>query len=379
MSDESRPLEKNNQESDWDALARHVAGEGEPADAQAMDTWVASNPLDAAFVRAVKDHGDRAERSVAMPVNVEAAWDRVRARMTDGEGASTSAGAVPALTVVRGAATRPVISVERQIAARKKLNSSGGTPWGRITMAVAAGLIAIVGVRQWIGTDDPATIASSARVVATQVGVRDSITLSDGTRVLLAPGSRLTVATGFDAGDRTVTLDGAAFFDVTHDEAHPFTVRAAGAEIRDIGTAFTVKTDAAGGVAVAVTHGIVSVRDPARADAVAVELHAGDRGLLRDGEVAVARGTVTDDDLGWTRGQLSYRDAPLSEVQADLERWYGLTLHVADSVLLRLTVTMPAQPDSARVIRTIAALLGADAEQRGDTVILRSARNGTIP
>ena len=35
------------------------------------------------------------------------------------------------------------------------------------------------------------------------------------------------------------------------------------------------------------------------------------------GTVAVARGTVTDDDMAWTRGQLAYRDAPLAEVQAD--------------------------------------------------------------
>jgi transmembrane sensor len=214
--------------------------------------------------------------------------------------------------------------------------------------------------------------------LATQVGVRDSITLSDGTRVLLAPGSRLTVAEGFDGGTRSVTLEGAAFFDVKHDDAHPFTVRAAGAEIRDVGTAFTVKTDAKGGVSVSVTHGIVAVRDSAVATEKAVELRAGDRGVLTGGEVAVARGAVTDDDLNWTRGELSYRDASLSEVQADLKRWYGLNLLVADTALARLTVTMPAQADSARVISTIAAALGADVEQRGDTVILRSAGR-TIP
>jgi len=155
-------------------------------------------------------------------------------------------------------------------------------------------------------------------------------------------------------------------------------VLAAGAEIRDVGTAFTVKTDALGAVSVSVTHGVVAVRDSGLARDKAVELRAGDRGVVSAGEVAVARGAVTDDELGWTRGELSYRDASLSEVQADLKRWYGLTLVVADTALARLTVTMPAQADSASVISTIAAMLGADAEQRGDTVILRSAGR-TIP
>lgn len=374
MSEESRPPEKNDQEPNWDALARFIADESEPVDAPSVDAWLASHPLDASFASAVKSHADRAESSAAVNVDVDAAWNRVRTQMAQ---AGQANGASP-LSVIRGGATRPPITAEQKQAAVRKLNSTGGTRWGRVGMAVAAGLVAVIGLRQWLVSDRStgAGPVSPARVVATQVGVRDSITLSDGTRVVLAPGSRLTVAAGFDGGQREVTLDGAAFFDVKHDDAHPFTVHASGAEIRDVGTAFTVKTDAVGRVSVSVTHGIVAVRDSV-ATAKAVELRAGDRGVVSGGEVAVARGTVTDDDLGWTRGELSYRDASLSEVTADLKRWYGLTL-VVDTSLARLTVTMPAQADSSRVINTIAALLGADAELRGDTVFLRSAGR-TIP
>jgi transmembrane sensor len=166
---------------------------------------------------------------------------------------------------------------------------------------------------------------------------------------------------------------------VHHDDAHPFTVRAARAEIRDVGTAFTVKTDDAGDVTVAVTHGIVALRDASDAGPAGVELRAGDRGVVSAGAVAVTRGTVTEDETSWTRGRLAYRDAPLSEVRADLKRWYGIDLQIADSALSRLTVTMPAQPDSASVINTIVTLLGADMVQRGGSLILRSAARGTIP
>ena len=127
------------------------------------------------------------------------------------------------------------------------------------------------------------------------------------------------------------------------------------------------------------THGIVTVRDVASASAPEpVELQAGDRAVLNDGAVAVARGTVTDDETTWTRGQLSYHDAALSEVQADLRRWYGIELQVPDEKLAALTVKMPAQPDSATFMRTLIALLGAEMEQHGDTIILRSAGRGTI-
>jgi transmembrane sensor len=127
-----------------------------------------------------------------------------------------------------------------------------------------------------------------------------------------------------------------------------------------------------GRVSVAVTHGIVALRDTTAGSAAPVELRAGDRGVLQAGTVAVARGTVTDEDMAWMRGQLAYRDAPLAEVQADLRRWYGIELRVADSALAQRTLTATFHGDSsAQVVQVIALALGADVVQRGDTIFLQ--------
>jgi len=91
----------------------------------------------------------------------------------------------------------------------------------------------------------------------------------------------------------------------------------------------------------------------------------------------VRRGTVTPDDVAWTRGQLAYRDASLSEVRADLQRWYGLSLDVPDSALAARTLTASFRGDSAaQVVRVIALALGADAMQQGETVTLRPHGTG---
>ncbi len=359
---------------DWDALARFVADESDPAEVRTVEAWLATHPVDAALLGTVKTHGDIAEASVATPVHVDAAWHAVRTRMAEstGQSATNAALRTEGLSVIRGDAPRGGVSTSRRDGSQFRMKSR----WGRMTFAAAAMLVVFAGVRAWQGGDAP---FERAQVLTTNVGQRDSLTLADGTRIVLAPGSRLTVAAGFADGDRSVALEGAAYFDVQHDDAHPFTVHAAGAEIRDIGTRFTVKTNGIGGVSVSVTHGIVAVRELASSTPTAVELHAGDRGIVSAGNVAVTRGAVTDDELAWTRGQLNYRDAPLSEVQADLKRWYGINLLVADSALSQLTVTMQVPQDAARVISTIAAMFGASAEQRGDTVILRSAGRGTIP
>jgi transmembrane sensor len=236
-----------------------------------------------------------------------------------------------------------------------------------VGFAAAAGLAAVIGVSQFGRSGN----ATASREYRTAVGQRDSVRLPDGSTVVLAPGSVLTVASGFGDAAREVTLEGAAYFDVTHDDARPFTVHAAAADIRDIGTAFSVKTVADGGVAVAVTQGIVALG--ARAStATPVELHAGDRGLVAAGAVAVTRGVVTGDDVAWTQGALRYRDATLAEVRADLQRWYGLDVRVTDSAMAQRTITAAFRGEPvARVIEALALTLGAAVEQRGDTVLLQ--------
>ena len=357
MSDEIRPSAGSASDADWDAISRVIAGESDAVESAAVAHWLATHPEDAAVVALVKARADRAETRSVVAIDTERALSAVRSRMT----------APPSLTVQRGGAATSATTTPVQRAAARR--------WRGPVFAAAAALTAMVGLAQWRRGD-----ASAEHVYATQVGQRDSVKLPDGSTVVLAPGSRLTVATGFNTGNRAVTLEGAAFFDVKHDGAHPFVVHSRGAEIRDIGTAFSVNTDVNGRVSVAVTHGIVALRDTTAGSAAPVELRAGDRGVLQAGTVAVARGTVTDEDMAWMRGQLAYRDAPLAEVQADLRRWYGIELQVADSALAQRTLTATFRGDSAaQVVQVIALALGADVVQRGDTILLQPQGPGSTP
>jgi transmembrane sensor len=362
MSDEIRPLWSEDADARWEAIARHVAGESDPAESTAVSAWLAAHPEDAALAALVKARAARAEQRSAVSVDTETALAAVRARMAAPMRA-------PQLTVERGGAPRTAAAPTAAHGAAPMRRS-----WRGVAFAAAAGLVAVVGIAQWRGG------ASAAPTeYRTAVGQRDSVRLPDGSTVVLAPGSRLTLAATYGTGPRDVTLEGAAFFEVQHDAAHPFTVHTASADIRDIGTAFTVKTTD-GAVSVAVTHGIVSLASntTAAVPASPAELHAGDRGTINQGAVVVQRGVVTDEDVAWTRGQLAYRDAPLSEVQADLMRWYGIDLRITDSTLARRTLTASFRGDSAaQMIQTIALALGADVVQTGDTVLLQPQGSGT--
>ena len=229
-----------------------------------------------------------------------------------------------------------------------------------------------------------ATVLEPGRSFATTVGRRDSVRLPDGTRVVLAPGSRLTLASGFGTGARDLTLEGQALFAVVHDATRPFTVHAGGALVRDVGTVFAVRTDGApaGAVTVSVTEGRVALQLAKDSMQLGMsggpELAAGDRGVIGDGDVPVlARGVVTAADVAWaTSGTLTYRAAPLATVIADLRRWYGIELKVDRTLASRrLTATFTNEPVD-EVVRVIALALGATATRDGDVVTLHPAGGG---
>lgn len=253
------------------------------------------------------------------------------------------------------------------------------TRW-RIPMpGLAAAALLAVGLASWMAYNNrshPRQVAAVQGMFGTGVGMRDSIVLSDGTRVIIGPMSSVTVNPGYGTAGRSVDVKGDAWFDVKHDERLPFTVHAGAATIVDVGTRFAVRTDDPEGVAVSVSEGSVSlqqVNTPARQGVI---LKAGDNGILqRGGQVIARRGSASDDDIAWLKGRLVFRDAPVSEIVTSMRKWYGIELQVPDRSLASRHVTASfAGETPERVLEVIRLALGADIERRGDTAIVRSSK-----
>jgi ferric-dicitrate binding protein FerR (iron transport regulator) len=90
---------------------------------------------------------------------------------------------------------------------------------------------------------------------------RQHVYLPDGTIVVLKDNAVLRFNTAlFDKQDRTVRLEGEAFFDVRHDVTKPFIVQAGAINTRVLGTSFGVRALPGDNTAeVAVTRGLVEV------------------------------------------------------------------------------------------------------------------------
>ena len=333
--------------ADWEALARYLAGESPAHEADAVRGWLAERSDRQAVLDALDRAMDRGATPPPADLDVEAALARVHGRMDAPE-----TPLLPFRRPDRAAAPAP-------------------RRWPVSALRAAAAVLVLLGAYfAWQVVRGGGTAPLVA--FTTGVGQRDSVRLPDGTRVLLGPASRVTLVKGYGERVREVALRGEARFDVPHDAARPFTVRAGAARVRDIGTVFTVHADSGAGVRVVVTSGSVGLR--AGDGQGELVLREGERGVLPAGRTVPERTPSTAEDLVWTEGRLVFRDASLDQVAAEVRRWYGVELRAGDAAVAgrRLTASFDREPRE-QVLRVIALAMGAELSMRGDTAVLRAA------
>ncbi|HKR08418.1 MAG TPA: FecR domain-containing protein [Gemmatimonadaceae bacterium] len=333
---------------DWERIARYVTGEAAGGEAESTKRWIDADIHRVNLVRFLESILANVAREQTGDIDVENALSTVRARMQE--------------PTVLPFALRPADDAR----SRRTITA---------LLRVAAAIVIIVGGTMLWNNLRKSQLESSEKTYATSIGERRQVVLRDGTKVLLGPTSRLVVASSATDGHRLASLDGIAYFSVVHDPAHPFTVRAGSISIQDVGTAFAVENDDSAGTRVAVDSGSVAIGAADQNHVRGAVLNARDRAVIdAQGVVSVERAAVSEDDLAWTQGRLVFRDAPLVLVGAELYRWYGVRLRVADSALadLHLTASFSGEPID-RVLNVIALSLGASIERQGNVAVLHRA------
>jgi transmembrane sensor len=183
------------------------------------------------------------------------------------------------------------------------------------------------------------------------------VALPDGSVAQLAPDSAIDV--GYTDGRRHVRLlAGAAFFEVEHEAARPFTVAAGDVETTVLGTAFDVRlTD--DGATVAVRRGAVRVEGAAAPE----RLGPGD--WIRASATGAERGKGPPELAGaWVRGELVARDEPVADVVNELRGYFHGAILVTDDALAAQRVTgLYDLADPAQTLRAIAVTHGGTVTQ----------------
>jgi transmembrane sensor len=181
-------------------------------------------------------------------------------------------------------------------------------------------------------------------------GGQFKIRLPDGTDVWLNSVSSIRYPTAFPGRERKVEITGEAYFEVAREEAKPFVVEVSNMEVKVLGTSFNINSyEDEGPVRTTLLDGKIAVALPSDGQS-----KSGEFVVLKPGQQAVAASglltggidretqhlTIVNDAnveqvMAWKNGFLSFKQADLTTVLRQLERWYDIDVKYAGNIPVR--------------------------------------------
>lgn len=214
-------------------------------------------------------------------------------------------------------------------------------------------------------------------VFQTAIGEQKKIPLEDGSQLELNTNSKIKIT--YTRHARIAYLEqGEVFFAVAKDSSRPFDVKTAAGQVRVVGTRFAVqqlKND----VLVTVEQGAVALGATVieKQDFVSSRILGANQRLALGAAIKGQEPEQLDAgrSLAWRDRLLVYRGQSLAQVVEDLQRYFPVTIHLADQQTAQISVTAVIQLSDAR--SAIASLseafhLQARFDQSGSVVTLQS-------
>lgn len=161
---------------------------------------------------------------------------------------------------------------------------------------------------------------SRSMEVITPRGGTYFVILQDGTRVWLNADSKLEFPSDFrNVSQRTVKLEGEAYFEVAKNKAKPFIVKTTGQEVQVLGTHFNINSYA---------------NEPAmKTTLLEGSVRVGNDIILKPGQQAVSTGVAikvntvnTAEAVAWKNGNFQFDNTELKAVLRQLARWYDVDI-----------------------------------------------------
>lgn len=229
--------------------------------------------------------------------------------------------------------------------------------------AAAVVVVAVVGVAIKFGREQN-------QMFATELGAKKTLTLADGSQIELNTNTLLRLS----ADQRTAWLDnGEAYFQITHDAAHPFTVNVGDRRVVDLGTKFVIRRESEN-TRVSLIEGRAEVQgDGAGTQLKPVMLAPGDVAIASHGVLSVERRPSRElsDDLGWRRGLLIFYHTPLADAAKEFNRYNATKLVIADGDVAQRRINGTFLANNVEVFGHVAqAALGLHVHNEDNRIVI---------
>lgn len=199
--------------------------------------------------------------------------------------------------------------------------------WMRYAAIITVVLLTGTGVGYWIQKPAPPEmlVASASNDVRTVI-------LPDGTKVWLNHSATLTYPRQFAGNERSVHLEGEAYFEVTKNRQKPFIVESEAMRVRVLGTTFNFK----------------SSHDCRLAEASLIEGEIEVKGKNEEGMIVLVPGQKAElnkstrrlqvkqvdarMDAVWHNGLIPFEQADIFAIAKTLERFYGVKIILSPDI-----------------------------------------------
>lgn len=225
---------------------------------------------------------------------------------------------------------------ERQHYGRHRMKAA--TFRRRLKIAASVLLIIGLGYGSYIAYLDMPVPEITWLEKTTQKGQKATLTLTDGTKVYLNVDSRLAFPEHFEADQRTVTLEGEAFFDVARNPLRPFIITSGKLTTTVLGTSFNIKAFEGEPLQVTVATGQVKV-NAQHDDGTSQEvlLHPYQQAFYDE---ALSKKEVDIQKfIAWREKVIQFDEVSLAEAVVVLERWFDVSIEIENESVRRCRIS----------------------------------------
>ena len=161
-------------------------------------------------------------------------------------------------------------------------------------------------------------------------GQRINLILSDNSNLWLNANTKFRYPTKFSKKNRTVYLDGEAYFDVSKNENKPFIVKTEQGDLRVTGTSFNVEAYSKfKSFRTSLFEGGVDIYNK---ETKLVSLKPNEIGSLENNQLIIKSITNTDSYL-WKEGLIAFNNKKLEDILIDLEKYFDIEIIINSTKL----------------------------------------------
>lgn len=181
-------------------------------------------------------------------------------------------------------------------------------------------------IKQGKVTMKPSTdgVATTMHTLTTPARRTAEVELADGSIVWLNANSKLTFPDKFTGKERKVTIEGEAYFKVTHHADHPFVVSTGKMNTVVLGTEFDVNTNYHNSQCVTLVKGSVEVSDVQGKSSR--KIIPGENATLLPNASFAVKSVDTNLYCAWKDGNFYFDNSTLWDIAQELGRWYNVSV-----------------------------------------------------